>query len=104
MRSSAYYHLPVVDEFRYITDEPINLSSLLSKSHRPGAGAVVLFSGETRDSSDGKVVWLLQYEGHPRRAANMLRAILQEAIDRWGLHFALPQQRAGQVNISESAF
>jgi molybdopterin synthase catalytic subunit len=103
MMSSAYYHLPVVGEFRYITDEPINLASLLSKAHRPGAGAVVLFSGETRDSSDGKAVWVLEYEAHPSMAAKMIRAILQEAIDRWGLHFALAQHRTGQVNISESA-
>jgi molybdopterin synthase catalytic subunit len=103
MISSASYHLPAVDEWRYITDEAINLAGVLSKAHRPGAGAVVLFSGETRDHSHGKPVWYLEYEAHPSMAAKMIRAILQEAIDRWGLHFAIAQHRTGQVNISESA-
>jgi|ADGO01.1.fsa_nt_gi Molybdopterin converting factor, large subunit len=101
--SSAFYHLPAVDEWRYITDEPINLAAVLSKAHRPGAGAVVLFSGETRDTSEGKAVWFLEYEAHPSMAAKMIRDILQEAIDRWGLHFAIAQHRTGVVNISDSA-
>lgn len=103
MISSASYHLPAVDEWRFITDEPINLAGVLSKAHRPGAGAVVLFSGETRDHSHGKAVWYLEYEAHPSMAAKMIRAILQEAIDRWGLHFAIAQHRTGMVNISDSA-
>jgi molybdopterin synthase catalytic subunit len=103
MISSAYYHLPVVDEFRYITDEPINLAGVLAKAHRPGAGAVVLFSGETRDNSQGKAVDYLEYEAHPTMAAKMIYNILQEAIERWGLHFAIAQHRTGQVHISESA-
>ena len=103
MISSAFYHLPAVDEFRYINDQPIDLAGLLAKAHRPGAGAVVLFSGETRDNSHGKTVDYLEYEAHPSMSAKMIHAVLLEAIERWNLHFAIAQHRTGPVDVSQSA-
>lgn len=103
MIASASYHLPVVGEFRYITDQPIDLAAILAKAHRPGAGAVVLFSGETRHNSHGKTVDFLEYEAHPSMAPKAIHDILAEAVQRWSLHFAIAQHRTGRVMVSESA-
>ena len=95
---------PVVEaSFEYISSAPLDLCHLLSLAHHPAAGAVVLFSGEVRDSNVGKEVDHLEYEAQPSMASKMIRAILNEAISRWSLQFAIARHRVGKVQIGESA-
>lgn len=87
----------------YITDEPIDLGALLSRSHHPAAGAVVLFSGEVRNHNEGRAVLRLEYEAHAPLAEKMMAGIVKEAGERWDLHLADCVHRVGPVAISESA-
>ena len=76
---------------------------MLAASHHPKAGAVVLFSGETRDNSHGKEVAYLEYEAQENIAEKMIADILQQARGRWQLHIALAVHRTGKVAVSETA-
>lgn len=83
--------------------QPLNLIALLSLAHNPKAGAVVLFSGEVRDNSLGKTVDYLEYEAYPAMAIRMINEIVNQAITRFNLTYALAQHRTGIVNSGESA-
>lgn len=91
------------DNGNYISSEALEPAALLSQAHHPGAGAVVLFSGEVRDHSSGMAVKYLEYEAHASMASKMIAAILHEAISRWSLNIAVAQHRVGKVQVGESA-
>jgi len=86
-----------------LSDEPIDMVGLLSLAHHPGAGAVVLFSGEVRDSNRGQAVAFLEYEAHTAMAASMIAEILATARERWSLHTAIAQHRVGRVDTGDTA-
>src|SRR5512140_3855151 len=48
----------------FISAEPLDIVGLLAGAHHPGAGAVVLFSGEVRNSNKGLAVEFLEYEAY----------------------------------------
>src|SRR5260221_641684 len=48
-----------------LSGEPLDLVGLLNRAHHPGAGAVVLFSGEVRDNNRGRDKGLLETAGRP---------------------------------------
>lgn len=103
MISSASYPPAAEADLPYISASPIDAAALLAATHHPQAGAIVLFSGETRDHSAGKQVAWLEYEAHEKLAAKLIRDILREAATRWDLRIAMAQHRIGRVNISETA-
>ena len=102
MTSSASYPQAVEDNL-YISAQPLNIVELLSNAHHPKAGAVVLFSGETRDNSHGNGVSYLEYEAHESMAGKLIHEILQQATQRWNLNIAIAQHRTGKVAVCESA-
>jgi molybdopterin synthase catalytic subunit len=81
----------------------LDIVNLLSQSHHPQAGALVLFSGDVRDNNLGKEVAFLEYEAHTALASKMINEILEEAIAKWNLNLAIAQHRVGRVNVGESA-
>ncbi|MGV3704681.1 MAG: molybdenum cofactor biosynthesis protein MoaE [Arcticibacter sp.] len=87
----------------YITEEALDLAGLLSGSHHPAAGAVVLFSGEVRDNNVGRRVSYIDYESYVPLASKMMRQILEDAKARWDLTIAVAQHRVGKVQVLESA-
>lgn len=92
-----------VDSFPYVSKEPLDLPLIMTHMHHPGAGAIVLFSGETRDQSRGKDVAYLEYEAHESIASSMIDAILKEATTKWDLKLVFAQHRIGRVEIMEPA-
>jgi len=100
---SALYRQVVEDNYSYITETPINPAAMLAQAHDPSAGAIVLFSGETRNLSRGKEVNYLFYEAHPSMASKMVADILKDARERWSLSIAIAQHRIGKVSVMESA-
>ena len=103
MTLSPLYHPAVADKLPIVSFEPIDLPALLSTAHHPAAGAVVLFSGETRDNSRNKKVAYLEYEAHEAIAIKMINEIIKEAIEKWNLTYAIAQHRIGKVAVCESA-
>lgn len=103
MTPSVLFHQPAEDNAPYITTDLLNLASILEQAHHPGAGAVVLFSGEVREISNGKKVDYLEYEAHGSIASSMIAKIIEEALVKWHLNMAFAKHRVGKVAICESA-
>jgi molybdopterin synthase catalytic subunit len=98
---SALYHQAAVAN--YILAEPLDVMGLFAQAHHESAGAIVLFSGEVRNSHNGKEVAFLQYEAKTSMANKMIEAILIEATERYGLMVAKAVHRVGKVTVSEPA-
>ena len=79
------------------------MAAMLQGAHHPGAGAVVLFSGEARNNSHGRTVTCLEYEAHESMANKMIAGILEEAKTKWDLKTVLACHRTGRVAIGETA-
>lgn len=78
-----------------VTDEPLTLGPLIERVRDPRAGAVVTFSGVTRD------VPQLDYEAYVEMAERKLEQIVEAAIERHGLCAAAAEHRIGVVPLSE---
>jgi molybdopterin synthase catalytic subunit len=76
---------------------------MFAGARHPASGAIVLFSGDTRNHSRNREVLYLEYEAHEELAEKMIGEILNEAKRRWSLNSALCVHRLGRVDISESA-
>ncbi|MES2849182.1 MAG: molybdenum cofactor biosynthesis protein MoaE [Bacteroidota bacterium] len=87
----------------HLSAHTIDIPALLAMAHHPKAGAVVLFSGETRDNSHGKEVSYLEYEAQEALAEKMMADILQQAKEKWQLNVAIAVHRTGKVPVSETA-
>jgi molybdopterin synthase catalytic subunit len=79
------------------------MAALLKDAHHPGAGAVVLFSGEVRDNNRGREVAWLEYESYVPLAEKVITDILEQARAKWALLIAVAQHRTGKVRIGETA-
>ena len=85
---SAHIHTRVIDG-------PLSLDALVTHVRDPRAGAVVTFSGVTRDVSH------LDYDGYVEMADAELRRIAEEAVERFGLCAVASEHRTGRVVTSE---
>jgi molybdopterin synthase catalytic subunit len=79
------------------------MAGMLAGAHHPGAGAVVLFSGEVRETNQGRAVAFLEYEAVVPLAEKMIGEILAAACEKWGLPIALARHRVGRVDIGDVA-
>ncbi len=103
MTASTSSHPAVEDNTTYLSAIAIDIPSLLASAHHPKAGAIVLFSGETRDNSHGKQVAYLEYEAQEKMANKMIAAIITDATKKWQLNIAVAVHRTGKVAVSETA-
>jgi molybdopterin converting factor subunit 1 len=78
-----------------VSAEPLSLEALAGRVRDPRAGAVVTFSGVTRE------VELLEYEAYVEMAEERMAAIAVEAVERHGLCAAAVEHRVGEVPLSE---
>ena len=77
--------------------EPLSLDALAAAVRDPRAGAVVTFSGVTREVAH------LDYEAYAEMAAEQIEAIVAAAIERHGLCAAAAEHRVGRVARSEAS-
>lgn len=80
-----------------VVEEPLSLDAVAARVADPRAGAVVTFSGTTRD------VAFLDYEAYAEMAAERIDAIVAEAIERHGLCRAAADHRYGRVALGEAS-
>jgi MoaE-MoaD fusion protein len=78
-----------------VSEEPLSLDSLAARVRDPRAGAVVTFSGVTRE------VERLEYDAYAQMAEERMAAIAREAVERHGLCAAAVEHRVGEVPLSE---
>jgi molybdenum cofactor biosynthesis protein MoaC len=75
--------------------EPLSVERLAAAVGRPGAGAIVVFCGTTRE------VERLEYEAYVEMAEQRIEAILADCIARHGLEAAAAEHRTGAVALGE---
>jgi len=80
-----------------VVDGPLSLDAVAARVRDPRAGAVVTFSGTTRD------VAFLDYEAYVDMAVTRIDAIVAEAIARHGLCAAAADHRFGRVPRGEAS-
>jgi molybdopterin converting factor subunit 1 len=80
-----------------VTAEPLALDPLLARVRDPRAGAVVTFSGVTRE------VAKLDYDAYVAMAERKLEQIVLAAVERHGLCAAAAEHRIGAVELSEAS-
>lgn len=80
-----------------VTDQPLALDPLVQRVRDPRAGAVVTFTGVTREVSE------LDYEAYVEMAERHMERIVAEAIERHGLCAAAAEHRIGAVPLSEAS-
>jgi MoaE-MoaD fusion protein len=77
-----------------VCSEPLSLESLAARVSDPRAGAVVTFSGVTRE------VERLEYDAYVEMAEERLAAIATAAVERHGLCAAAVEHRVGEVSLT----
>jgi len=77
-----------------VTQEPLALEALLERVRDPRAGAVVTFSGVTREVPE------LDYEAYVEMASSMIAEIVERAVSAHGLCAAAAEHRVGRVPLS----
>ena len=82
-----------------VTREAIDLEALRHRAQHPQAGAVLIFCGDIRNHSDGRSVSVLEYEAHERMALRQIDRIVEEAQQRWPLHYAEVIHRFGKLAV-----
>jgi molybdenum cofactor biosynthesis protein MoaC/molybdopterin converting factor subunit 1 len=78
-----------------VTGEALSVDDLVAAVGRPGAGALVVFCGTTRD------VDRLEYEAYGEMATERIAQILEAAIHAHGLEAAAAEHRVGEVPLGE---
>jgi molybdopterin synthase catalytic subunit/molybdopterin converting factor small subunit len=80
-----------------LTDERLSIEALSGVVGRPGAGAIVVFQGTTRE------VPRLDYEAYAEMAEERIAAILDDCIAAHGLEAAAAEHRVGSVPLGETS-
>jgi molybdopterin synthase catalytic subunit len=84
-----------------LTSEVLSEARVRRVVTHPGAGAVLVFHGITRDNFAGRRVLELSYEAYPAMARAQMATIVDEAGQRWpGARVAI-EHRLGVVPVSE---
>ncbi|MFY9469856.1 MAG: molybdopterin converting factor subunit 1 [Solirubrobacterales bacterium] len=78
-----------------ISSEPLSLQTLHDLVMTNGAGAIVTFTGTTRD------VNLLQYEAYEEMAQIRIERIVVELMERYKLESVAIEHRVGEVPLNE---
>ncbi|MEC8278148.1 MAG: molybdenum cofactor biosynthesis protein MoaE [Myxococcota bacterium] len=63
------------DPMVFITHDPIDYTALRQQVQRPGAGAILIFEGTTRDNFEEKSVSELRYEAYEAMAVSEMEAL-----------------------------
>lgn len=85
-----------------IVERDIDCDALRDAVLDQRAGAVATFAGVVRNHDDGKGVTGIEYVGHPT-AGDVMAQVLEEFIDREGVHCIAAQHRVGTLGIGDVA-
>jgi len=84
-----------------VTQEPIQVQSVIARATKSTGGAVVTFVGTVRNNSEGKQVLYLEYEAYPEMAKKKLQEIAAEIKGKWQLEEVAITHRLGRMEIGE---
>ncbi|BCL80283.1 molybdopterin converting factor [Ktedonobacteria bacterium brp13] len=86
-----------------LTAQPLDRAALVDAVSYPGAGGIVIFEGIVRDNARGKQVRYLEYEIYEEMAREQIKAIIQEAQQRFGVERVAVAHRSGRLEIGEAS-
>jgi molybdopterin synthase catalytic subunit len=86
-----------------LTHQPLDRDTLLAAVSHSSIGGVVIFEGVVRDNSRGKQVRYLEYEVYEEMAHQQIRAIINEAQQRWGIERIAVAHRFGRLEVGEAS-
>ncbi len=84
-----------VRAYARVTERPLSVEALAARVRDPRAGAIVTFTGVTRE------VERLEYEAYVEMAQERIAALVAEAVEDHGLCAAACEHRVGAVALSE---
>ena len=86
---------------QYLSDQPLDIETLLAETADDNCGALVIFGGAVRIRNEGRTVNAIDYSAHTALAVKTLREIERETKER----FAIPQcrliHRTGRLTLGE---
>lgn len=83
--------------------EPIQAEMLVSQLKQDEDGAVVVFDGIVRDNTRGRRTLYLDYESYEEMALKQMRALAQEAGQRFTIRDVLLVHRLGRLEVGETS-
>lgn len=87
-----------------LTEEPLSVEAAYAFATDPAAGAVVVFTGTTRQETDGRAVAALSYEAYTEQAKRQLSVLAADVAERWPAACAVwLEHRVGTLAIGEPA-
>jgi molybdopterin synthase catalytic subunit len=86
----------------WLTTDTLDPQEAMSLVKDPTAGGVVVFSGDVRLETDGKITEFLDYEAYEAMALEQMRRIAGEASHRWAARVAIAH-RLGRIGAGETA-
>lgn len=86
-----------------ITNEPIDVQSVINKVVQRNAGAISTFIGTVRELTHGKKTLYLIYEAYESMAVKKLEQIGREIEERWDGAKVAITHRVGKLDITDVA-
>ncbi|TDZ21226.1 Molybdopterin synthase catalytic subunit [Colletotrichum orbiculare MAFF 240422] len=86
-----------------LTYHHLDAASIMNRVRSPKAGAIVLFSGTTRDTFGEKPVKELQYTAYTPLALRTMMSISKAILEKHGLKGIAMMHRLGTVPIGEES-
>ena len=86
-----------------LSNEPLDLDSLLAETEDDSAGALVVFSGTIRNHHDSKSVDRLSYSAYAPIADTAIAEIEQEVKTKFGVSQCRIMHRIGDLEIGDIA-
>lgn len=82
---------------------PIDARALEADCRTDADGAVVTFTGTTRDHNDGAAVLSLRYETYPEMAQKVMRTLFEDTVRQFPITRARVAHRLGEVPVGEAS-
>ncbi len=87
----------------WMTDNPLDLDSLLQETDDDTCGALVVFAGTVRNHHEGKAVSGMSYSAYKPMANRVLRELEQETLARYPVEQCRIMHRTGDLVIGEAS-
>ena len=84
-----------------LVDGPIDVAALLSEARDESCGASTIFLGTVRDVNDGRAVTGIEYSAYRTMAEREMRAIANEASERFGVTRLVVEHRLGTLRLGD---
>jgi molybdopterin synthase catalytic subunit len=88
---------------RFLTDQAIDVATLLAEVAHPGCGAALVFLGTVRRSPEDGDVEGIEYSAYPEMADAEFDRILAETAVRWPMARIALRHRTGWVPTGEAS-